>query len=165
LRDQIEDQVKRLPWTHGVERVEQIQWFANCGEPAYPTLLKLCTDPRPDVAASAVAALGATHDARLVEPLRALDWPSTDDRALQFERARTFVRLGDWSEIGTLINGLEDDSAWARGWCVQALREATGDDFGFNPQATPLERAPAVAKWKSWLAARQGEGILAANGG
>jgi hypothetical protein len=163
LRQQIDDQVARLPWTHGVERVEQINWFAQVGEPAYPTLLQLCVDPRSDVAASAVAALGATRDSRLVEPLHQLAWPATTDRALQFEKVRTFVRLGDWRDIGELIAGLEDESVWARSWCLQALREATGDDFGFDPKAEPEARAASVAQWKAWLAAREGEGILAAS--
>jgi hypothetical protein len=34
LRQQIEDEAERLPWTHGTERVEQIHWFATVGEPA-----------------------------------------------------------------------------------------------------------------------------------
>lgn len=160
LHQQIEDQVSRLPWTHGVERVQQIQWFADVGEPAYGRLLELCVDERPDVAASAVAALGATHDSRLVTPMRALRWPESDDRALRFEKARTFVRLGDWSDIGVLIAGLEDDSAWARAWCSQALREATAQDFGYDPRGDAGARAEAVAKWKVWQAAREGEGIL-----
>ena len=60
-RKQIEDQAQRLPWTQGRERIEQIHWFATVGEPAYPKLLELVQDERPDVAGSAMAALGATR--------------------------------------------------------------------------------------------------------
>ena len=56
LRQQIEGEAKRLPWTHGMERVELIHWFARVGEPAYPTLLGMVLDPRKDVACSALAA-------------------------------------------------------------------------------------------------------------
>lgn len=161
LRQQIEDQITRLPWTHGIERVEQIAWLAAVGEPAFERLLELCEDPRADVAASAVAALGATRDSRLVEPLRAVRWQNEEDRALRFERARALVRLGDWGEVGALIDGLESDDPWARAWCLSALREVTGQSFGFDAQAESEERAQAVARWRSWHASRSGEGILA----
>ncbi|MFT5291469.1 MAG: hypothetical protein ACI82F_003551, partial [Planctomycetota bacterium] len=58
LEQQIQDEVSRLPWTHGFERLEQIRWFASVGEPAYPALLALVNDPRDDVAAAALASLG-----------------------------------------------------------------------------------------------------------
>jgi HEAT repeat protein len=161
LRQQIEDQLSRLPWTHGVERVEQILWLAGVGEPAFEYLLELAVDPRPDVAACAVAALGATGDSRLVEPLHALDWPESDDKALHYEKARAYLRLGDWSAIDTLVDGLEEESHWARAWCRQALVEATRVDFGFDPAGAPEDRAAAVAKWRDWVASRQREGILA----
>jgi len=161
LRQKLDDELARLPWTHGVERVEQIQWLAAVGEPAYDALLKLCEDKRPDVAASAVAALGATGDSRLVEPLQAVEWNATGDRALEFEQARAFARLGDWSRVDVLIGGLEDESLWARSWSIQALREATGQDLGFDPKADATQRTEMVAKWRAWLASRNGEGILA----
>ena len=160
LKQQIDDHIARLPWTHGMERIEQIQWFAGVGEPAYEDLLELCKDPRPDVASAAVAALGATGDSRLVEPLRNLDWPASDDRSLRFEKARAFLRLGDWSSIGQLVDGLEEDSEWARAWCLQVLREATHVDFGYVPNGPAEERAVAVARWREWIASRQSEGIL-----
>jgi hypothetical protein len=164
LRQQIEDQITRLPWTHGLERVEQIAWFARVGEPAYEALLKLCEDPRPDVAAAAVAALGATRDSRLVEPLRVVRWQAPDDRGLNFERARTFVRLGDWTQVKVLIEGLAADDAWARAWCLSALREVTGQDLGFDPQADAITREQSLERWRRWHASRTAEGILAKGG-
>jgi HEAT repeat protein len=161
LRMQIEDQISRLPWTHGLERVEQIQWLAGAGEPAYPYLLEACLDPRPDVAASAVAALGATGDSRLVEPMRHVKWPKSDDLALRYEKARAFLRLGDWTAIDTLVDGLEEDNQWARGLCLMALVEATHVDFGFDPKGEPEARAAAVGRWREWVKSRQREGILA----
>jgi len=160
LRQQIDDQIKRLPWTHGIERVEQISWLATVGEPAYEQLLELCTDPRADVAASAVAALGATRDSRLVEPLRAVKWKAGDDRSLRFERARCFVRLGDWTQLGALIDGLAEEDAWARAWCLAALREVTGQDLGFDPRAEAPERAQGLERWRTWYSSRTSEGIL-----
>jgi hypothetical protein len=163
LAQQIEDQAKRLPWTHGVERVELIAWFANAGEPAYGRLLELACDPSPDVAGSALAALGATGDKRLVEPLRDLPWPKPLDPTVEFERARTLTRLGDWNDIGVLIRGLRSDDVLTRTLCAQALNDATGEKFGYDPRGNELEREAAAKTWSEWLARRQGEGILARN--
>jgi hypothetical protein len=161
LQRQIDTQLERLPWTHGLERVEQIQWLAGVGEPAYADLLETCVDPRADVAAAAVAALGATADSRLVEPLRALDWPASDDPALKYEKARAFVRLGDWSAIDVLVDGLGEPSSWARAWCAVALRESTRLDFGFDPDGDPALRAKSIERWRSWIASRRSEGLVA----
>lgn len=165
LRAQIEDEVAKMPWTHGAERVEQVRWFASVGEPAYATLLKLCVDDRPDVAGAALAALGATGDSRLVNHLHALDWPRELPRALELERARTLLRLGDWNEIDTLIAGLEDQSLWARSWCSQALVEATGQRHDFDPRGSEDARKASAERWRNWARERTAEGILAANVG
>ena len=161
LRRQIEDQITRLPWTHGLERVEQITWFAGIGEPAYPYLLELCADPRPDVAASAVAALGATGDSRLVEPLRQVEWRAGEDQALRFERARAAIRLGDWGQIGVLVDGLEDESSWVRGLSIATLRESTRIDLGYEANGDESSRRAAVERWREWIARRTSEGIVA----
>jgi len=162
LEAQIRDQLERLPWTHGAERVDQIRWLSNVGEAAYELLLPVCLDPRPDVAGSALAALGATGDSRLVEALHALDWPKDEklDRGLLLERARTYVRLGDWSQLQVLVDGLQDDELWTRSWCAQALYEVTKQRFEYDPHAEPEERAAAVERWQQWLDSRRVEGLL-----
>jgi HEAT repeat protein len=162
LRSQIEDASQRLPWTHGLERVELIQWFAQVGEPAYPTLLELAQDPRKDVSGAALAALGATRDSRLVEPLRALPWPDQDDpKDLGLERARTLVRLGDWEMLPVLIEGLRDDRLVTRALCAQALYEATHERFDYDPRAEAQQREDAVRRWETWWSARSGDPLLA----
>ncbi len=152
LRQEIERQAQRLPWTHGMDRVELVHWFASVGEPAYPTLLSLAADPRPDVAGAALAALGATGDARLVEPLRALPWPPPDQNGLALERARTAMRLGDWSLAPNLIEGLKSERLMTRALSIQALGEATNERFGYDAHAEPEARAEAVARWEAWWA-------------
>jgi len=161
LRQQIDDEAERMPWTHGVERLEMIRWFAAVGEPAYPTLLELATDSRDQVAATALAALGATGDRRLVPALRVIPWSEERFRGdLGLERARTLIRLGDWSELPTLIAGLGDGRLWTRTLCSQALEEATGHTFGYDPRADERERENAIRRWDEWWLARTGEGLL-----
>ena len=160
LQQQIEDEAARLPWTHGFERLEQIRWFVSVGEPAYGALLDLAQDPRDDVAATALAALGSTLDRRLVPYLRALPFDESRNPDLQLERARTLVRLGDWSEIPTLIQGLSDDRLYTRSLCDEALREATHEDLGYDPRASEDKRQQAIDRWREWWLARNGEGLL-----
>lgn len=152
LRQEIDRQAQRLPWTHGIDRVEIIHWFASVGEPAYPALLELAVDPRPDVAGAALAALGATGDSRLVEPLRALPASDPSQPSLALERARTLMRLGDWSAAPTLIEGLRAERLLTRALSIQALFEATNERFEFDANAEPEQREAAVARWEAWWA-------------
>ncbi|MAF66664.1 MAG: hypothetical protein CMJ84_13520 [Planctomycetes bacterium] len=165
LSQQIQDQVTRLPWTHGIERVETIHWLASVGEPAYENLLDLVSDPRSDVAGAALAALGATRDSRLVEPLRRIPWPVESEDALGLERARALLRLGDWSMIPRLVDGLEHESFMVRTLCLQALREATREDFDYHPGEKELARRFGVVRWREWWNARSSDPILTGGGG
>jgi HEAT repeat protein len=161
LAQQIQDEVARLPYTHGFDRLEQIRWFASIGEPAYKSLLDLAQDPRDDVAAASLAALGATLDSRLVPHIQGLGW--SEERLagdLGLERARTLVRLGDWSEMPVLVRGLRDERLFTRSLCLDALEEATHETHGFDPRSDPKEREKAVARWEQWWLQRTGEGIL-----
>lgn len=163
LMQQIQDEAARLPYSHGFDRMEQIRWFASVGEPAYSFLLRLASDPRDDVAAAALASLGATLDARLVPHIHALAW--SEERMagdLGLERARTLVRLGDWQSIPVLIAGLEDERLFTRSLCADALEEATHETNGYDPRAEKDARTKAVAAWREWWLKRTGEGILPA---
>jgi hypothetical protein len=164
LAQQIEDEAARLPFSHGFDRLEQVRWFASIGEPAYPVLLRLAVDPRDDVAAAALASMGATLDSRLVPHIRALDWTSERLHGdLGLERARTLVRLGDWSSMPALIQGLRDKRLFTRSLCVDALQEATHETLGYDPRAEAAARERAVVRWEQWWLQRSGEGILPAN--
>jgi len=164
LRERLADAARRLPWTHGLERVELIQWFASVGEPAYPTLLELAADPRADVAGAALASLGATRDSRLVEPLRSVTMQSAGSGTdLSFERARALLRLGDWREIPVLVDGLRDERLITRALCAQALHEATHERHGFDPRGEPDAREAAVGRWEEWWKAREQDRLLQGN--
>jgi HEAT repeat protein len=131
----------------------------------YDTLLTMAADPRDDVASAALAALGDTQDRRLVPYIHRLSWDEsrlTGDLGL--ERARTLLRLGDWSEIPTLIRGLKDERQFTRSLCIQALQGATGETFGFDPKADLTDRVRAIDSWEVWWRARTGEGLLGKNG-
>jgi len=146
LADKIEQNAQRLPWTTGIERVELIQWFAKVGEPAYPKLLEMVNDPRADVAGAALAAIGATRDARLVEPLRELPWPDEQHPDVALERARTLLRLGDWSLVPHLIDGLEDERLMVRALCA---RRSTRRPTSASTSTRTPRTASGPPRWRA----------------
>lgn len=161
LANRMDQRMEQVPWVHGLEEhVEMSQWWADKGEPAYSRLLKMAGDPRPNVADLALAALASSRDGRLVGPLREIPWPSTDQVDLRYSRARTHLRLGDWSHVGELVNGLEDDRLRSRSMCIKILRDTTRMDFGYHAQAPEEQRAVAVQRWREWVASRQGDPLL-----
>jgi hypothetical protein len=161
LEQRLKDEAQRMPWTHGIERVELIQWFASVGEPAYPTLLALARDARRDVASAGWAALGATRDSRLVESLRKIPFQSSpENRDLGLERARAFLRLGDWSQVPVLIEGLGDERLMVRGLSIQALFEATHETFGYDAKAAAEPRQASMARWNEWWQSRSQDALL-----
>ena len=166
LAQQIQDEAARLPWTHGFERFEQIRWFASVGEPAYPTLLELANDPRDGVSAAALAALGATMDRRLVPSIQSLDWsPSRANSDLRFERARALLRLGDWSDIPVLSDGLRDERTYTRALSLEALKESTRQTMGYDPHADEELRAEGIERWERWWMERAGDAMLPTTNG
>jgi len=150
LKQRIDRSARRLPWTHGVERLELVRWFAEIGEPAYPALLELCLDPRPDVVGAALGALGATGDPSLIPTLHELPWPDVADVELRLERARALLRLGDYSMVPHLIDGLQHERLMVRALCAQSLYEQSRDRFGYVPGDTLEERESAVERWRDW---------------
>ena len=158
LEEQLQSEAERLPWTRDIERLELIRWFAGVGEPAYPTLLELVTDERDEVSAAALSAIGATGDRRLVPHVQDLEWNASERSFdVRLERARTLLRLGDWSEVPTLIEGLEDERLLTRALSVQALREATRQEFAFDPRGEDTARELAVARWERWWMSYSGD--------
>ena len=158
---QMEQRMEQMPWVHGVEgQVEMIQWWADKGELAYSRLLFMVSDTRPQVADLALAALATSRDGRLVEPLRSIAWPSDAQVDLNYSRARTHLRLGDWNYVGVLVDGLEDERLFARAMCFKTLNGATKLDHGFVPKAAVEARAEAVGRWREWVMARTGDPLL-----
>ena len=77
---------------------------------------------------------------------------------LPIKRARA-VGLGEGLPelvaVPALIDRLEDPDPVVRLSAHEGLRRRTGRDFGFLPWAEPADRQQAVARWRSWWAARQ----------
>jgi len=131
----------------------EAEWFTEVGEAAYPTLLSLASDADVRIASFGLATVAAQRDPRLLAPLKqAVAEPEVGP--LRLEYARALLALGDFSRCEVLIDALESEDVRVRGSALKALRDATGETQGFQPQGAPADRAAAVARWRAWWTAR-----------
>jgi hypothetical protein len=157
---QIEQHAARLAYLQKLDDfVGEIQWFVGAGEPAYSTLLKLAGSEDTKVAGTALAAIGGSQDARLVPFLEAIPWPPPEATRLRYERARCHMKLGDWSHVDDLIDGLRDEELYARSLCFRALWDATGETFDYHPKAEVQVREASLARWEDWSVRITGDAI------
>jgi len=149
LRIEIERRVGEIPYMHGVELVSNLERLAAIGEPAVPELLKaLRADDRLS-RGSACWALGVMGDRRNVAAIQnLLDDP---DGSVRYQAAASLVELGDGAGFPVLVEGLADPELQARYKCFEALRDATGQDFGYEHDSAPTLRGEAVVRWEVWL--------------
>jgi len=84
----------------------------------------------------------------------ALDLVHADPR-LRSRAARAAVDLERMDLIPSLIERLGDRDEAVRFFCSLALRRLSGEDFGFLPHGTLIERQQAIARWRRWADARR----------
>jgi len=149
LRGEIEQRVREIPYMHGVELVANLERLAAIGEPAVPYLIEALDRPESLMRSSVAWTLGVMGDRRNIPALRGL----LDDRVpeVRYQAASSLVELGDSSGFPVLVEGLSDADIQSRYKCFEALRDATGNDFGYEHDATPEIRRAAVTRWESWL--------------
>ncbi|MEM9415151.1 MAG: HEAT repeat domain-containing protein [Planctomycetota bacterium] len=71
-------------------------------------------------------------------------------------------RPGD-EGLSVLIHALDDDDPAVRMFAVQALRERTGESFGYRYYDSAERRRPAIRRWRDWADAQQNPGTPAPN--
>lgn len=82
-------------------------------------------------------------------------------RALDTEEAHRRLTLRPWSvgpdySLEPLIDQLSSPERRERAAAAAALRDLSGQEFGYRYHADAAERAAAVARWRDWWAAAQG---------
>jgi hypothetical protein len=63
----------------------------------------------------------------------------------------------EWIAIPALIARLNDPDPVVRIVANDGLKERTKRDFAFYPWASPEDRAPAIARWKTWWDERRAQ--------
>jgi hypothetical protein len=87
----------------------------------------------------------------------------TGDDSREARRIASFKRIAeekDKAGIPLLITGLVDDDEAVRLFAARALRELTGQDFGYRADLPPAERAKPARRYADWLEAEETKGTL-----
>lgn len=162
VTSEIENRVAEIPFQHRDELLENLLWLAETGEPAIPSLLKGMENSEPKVRSSCAWVLGRIGDRRVIDDLR--NHASDSTEAVRLEVCRTLVLLGDLQQAPTLIEGLDSDRREVRYMCHEALKTATGRDFGYDHLTLDVSnRRTAVLSWRKWWSDYSGDSFFASN--
>lgn len=74
------------------------------------------------------------------------------DPTVKIPAIKASVESGDMTAIRQLIEDLESDDPAVRFFAISGLERLTQETFDYQYFVDEEERAPAVEKWKAWLA-------------
>ena len=80
---------------------------------------------------------------------------SSPRQAARMNAAEAVGRIGRSSSVPRLIDALADPEARVRLEAVKALRRMTGQDLGFDPDASDSARLEAIGRWVEWERSRR----------
>ncbi len=162
MSTEIDQRIDQIQYQHREELLDNLLWLAQTGEQTIPALLRGLTNGSPKVRSSCCWVLGRIGDRRTVTDLQGL----VDDRELRvrFEACRTLVLMGDLQQSPRLIEGLDSDRKEVRYMCHEALKTATGHDFGYDHlNQDQQELRLAVLLWRQWWGSYDGDTFFASS--
>ena len=149
LRKQINQRIEALKFQRGVALLDSLNWLIMYGESAVPQLKEALEDPDPRTRSYVAYVLGEIGSRGAIPKLRdRLD--REDHKLARYELAAALVSLGDWGQIGILIDGLEEPGRRYRYKCFEVLNKNLNLTFGYDPMGPVEERSRAIAKWRAW---------------
>ena len=72
----------------------------------------------------------------------------SDNPAAKLYAIRRAGEDRDRSKIPKLVEQLDSDDEAVRMMSIQALKHITGEELGYDPFVSPVERRPAVEAWE-----------------
>lgn len=149
MAETIQDRIRQIEYQEGDELLANLAWLSNQGVASLPGLIEALENPVPKVRANAAWCLGQAGNRKAIPYLQrhATDKNST----VRLEVARQLLFLGDYSQVGALVAGLDSDNTRVRFLSYEALRSTTGKDFGYDFRVASKEgRSEAVGQWGQW---------------
>ena len=157
---EIENRVLQIPFQHRDELYQNLLWLAQSGEQAIPDLIEGLSNQNPKVRSSCAWVLGRIGDRRTIPDLQQISKDSHS--TVRMEVARSLVLMGDVQQAPTLIEGLDSDRTEIRFMCHEALRSATGRDFGYDHLSEDrVARQRSVLEWRTWWGDLSGDSFFA----
>ncbi len=160
MGQEIENRVRQIPFQHRDELYQNLLWLAQSGEQAIPDLIEALGDNNPKVRSSCAWVLGRIGDRRTIPELQ--EFSKDPHPTVRMEVARSLVLMGDVQQAPTLIEGLDSDRTEIRYMCHEALKSATGRDFGYDHLSEDrVARQRSVLEWRTWWGDLSGDRFFA----
>lgn len=157
---EITRRMQEIPYQHRDELLQNLLWLAQTGEQTIPSLLEGLRSDNSKVRSSSAWVLGRLRDHRTIPNLQAAMKDS--DPTVRLEVARTLVLLGDLVWSPNLIEGLDSDKKEVRYMCHEALKSATGHDFGYDHlNQDDNQLRVSVLRWRQWWSEYSGDRFFA----
>ena len=160
MGQEITRRIEQVPYLHREELLENLLWLAQSGEQAIPALLVGLRHQHPKVRSSSAWVLGRLRDRRTIPNLQ--NAVNDNEPTVKLECARTLVLLGDLVNAPVLIEGLDSERTEVRYLCHEALKTATGHDFGYDHLAADAgQMRGTVLRWRQWWSEYSGDEMFA----
>jgi hypothetical protein len=131
------------------ENLRRALWTTVRADDA-PLLRNAIADGRALVKQAAILALPAAVGEEAREELLSL--LSNDDAVVRLAAAQAAAPLARQEGLSALIGALEAEDLEVRMEAIRILAALTGERLGYAAYVSPDRRAPAVERWKAWLA-------------
>ena len=129
---------------------------ASAGGDDVPGLRKAMSDDNAQVRVAAISALSVVLGDESVDDVRPL--LNDKDDQVKLAAARALANVGERDALAALLSLLKSDDVKVRASGSVALRQLTGQHFGFAAYDKPEGRAAALDEWARWVS---GEGLKA----
>ena len=151
VQSEVDRRINELRFLHGNELLQSMTRLVALGEAASDQIRSAAKGDDWLTRASLAWVMGASADRRYIPDLRGM--LADSDAGVRYEAASALVELGDTAGFALLVEGLGDSDVRNRYKCFETLKRATGQDFGYQHDASPENRGAAVARWRGWLEA------------
>ncbi|MEE9395097.1 MAG: HEAT repeat domain-containing protein [Planctomycetota bacterium] len=154
MEERIKKSLAALDYRRGSALLREIQFLVKIRELAVPQIVERIPESAPRTQASMLYVLGFARSGPAGETLvRYLD---DEDNVVRYEAAAGLLHHGDMAAIPVLMNFLEAKDKPFRYKAVQALRQGTGKNFGYEFSAPAATRHAALQRWQSWWEGEKG---------
>ncbi len=149
-RERMEAVVKSVEYERGAKLLRNLQWLIAQKQLAVPAVTAYLDKSGPVARANLLYVLGFT---RTPESTAALaSHLNHKDRIVRFEAAAGLLHHGDATAVPVLIDFLDSPDRRLRYKAIEALKERTGRDLGYQFALDQESRQEAVGRWRSWWA-------------
>ena len=154
LNREIDKVVKRLPYQTGPDLYRDLNKLIAFGSFAVEPMREALDHPNAKVRSSGAYVLGQLQAEDAVDDL--MDLTKDENKLVRLEAARAVLEIGAWETVPILLDGLKDQDQSVRFLCIQALKQKTGEDFGYKFSTPAEEQREALHKWQNWWNATKG---------